>query len=181
MVSRIDRTGDTLQVKKHKIKKKKNEVVLCTQQVQYFSLNHLMILTLERGYTVENEWGETDCVLECVWIAANLGAQDNWRLKATGQRQSRPCFRALLQEVHFIEKSERNWGESSERWIHSWLTRHSRHRHRHRHRSWPPSSGLLHGTPQPRAQRVPRLWEAMPMRTAARPESRMVRGSHSLI
>lgn len=66
MVSRIDRTGDTLQVKKHKIKKKKNEVVLCTQQVQYFSLNHLMILTLERGYTVENEWGETDCVLECV-------------------------------------------------------------------------------------------------------------------
>lgn len=34
--------------------------------------------------------------------------EDNWRLKAAGPEAEPPCFPVLLQEVHFVEKSERN-------------------------------------------------------------------------
>lgn len=46
-------------------------------------------------------------------MSSNHGAkEEKLRLKATGQRQSRPYFPVLWQEIHFIEKSERNWGET---------------------------------------------------------------------
>ena len=152
---------------RHKIYK--NGVLVFTKQTQCFSSNHWMILTLGSGQIVENEigwnWVYLRGYLNCFWWCSPTGQLEIGESRRS-QRQSRPYFPVLSQEVHFIEKSERNWGETeSSELVNS---EQADRAHSAAFEAGPSSSGLLRGAPPSPAQHTPGLWEAMRMITAPR-------------
>ena len=151
---------------RHKINK--NGVLVFTKLTQCFSSSHWMILTLGSGQIVENEIGWN-------WVYLRGCLNGFWWCSPTGQleiesrrsqRQSRPYFPVLSQEVHFIEKSERNWGETeSSELVNS---QQADRAHLAAFETDPSSSGLLRGTLPSPAQPIPGLWEVMRVITAPR-------------
>lgn len=141
-----------------------------------------MILTLGSGQIVENEIGWN-------WVYLRGYLNGFWWCSPTGQLEIRKpqvaeaepsLFSCALQEVHFIEKSERNWGETeSSELVNS---QQADRAHSAAFEAGPSSSGLLRSSRRHRPSPSPGLWEAMRVITAPRGlESGMVRGSHSLI